>query len=127
MGDAAAPEGDWSHGRYQRILLDVPCSATGVIRRHPDIKWLRRKADIPRFAAQQAQILDRLWQTLAGGGKMLYASCSVFPTENTAQVAAFLKRHQDACLVPLSGAPEQQLLPCDLHDGFYYALLQKTR
>lgn len=116
----------WWDGRpFERILADVPCSASGVVRRHPDIKWLRRAADIPRFAAAQARILEALWQTLALGGKMLYATCSVFPEENQAQVAAFLARHGDAHVLPIEGQPERQLLPDADHDGFYYALLRK--
>jgi 16S rRNA (cytosine967-C5)-methyltransferase len=116
----------WWDGRpFDRILADVPCSASGVVRRHPDIKWLRRAEDIPRFAAQQARILEALWQTLLPGGKMLYVTCSVFPEENQAQIAAFLARHGDARALPIEGQPEQQLLPDADHDGFYYALLSK--
>jgi 16S rRNA (cytosine967-C5)-methyltransferase len=117
----------WWDGRpFHRILADVPCSASGVVRRHPDIKWLRRDADIPRFAAQQARILAALWQTLAPGGKMLYVTCSVFPEENQDQIAAFLSRHGDARALPIEGQPERQLLPDADHDGFYYALLAKA-
>lgn len=127
-GDAASP-GQWWDGRpYDRILADVPCSASGVVRRHPDIKWLRRDTDIAQFAAQQARMLDALWRCLGGGGKLLYATCSVFGEENRRQIAAFLARHADARLLPLPGLAEQdlQLLPDDFHDGFYYALLAKS-
>jgi 16S rRNA (cytosine967-C5)-methyltransferase len=119
--------GAWWDGRpFDRILADVPCSASGVVRRHPDIKWLRREADIAGFAAQQAAILDALWQVLAPDGKLLYATCSVFAEENAAQVGAFAARHAN-CMRPqlAPGAPELELLPRTEHDGFFYALLQK--
>ncbi len=117
----------WWDGRpFDRILADVPCSASGVVRRHPDIKWLRRSDDIPRFTAQQAAILDALWRVLAPGGKMLYATCSVFAEENGAQVAAFAARHADCRRLPIAGQLDCQYLPCSEHDGFFYALLEKT-
>ena len=126
VADAACPA-DWWDGRpFDRILADVPCSASGVVRRHPDIKWLRRAADVAGFARTQARILDALWPTLAPGGKMLYCTCSVFPEENGDQVRAFLARHPDAR--PLrtgDAANDWQLLPSDEHDGFHYALLGK--
>jgi 16S rRNA (cytosine967-C5)-methyltransferase len=113
----------WWDGRpFDRILADVPCSASGVVRRHPDSKWLRREKDIAGFARTQRQILGALWPTLAAGGKLLYATCSVFPEENGEQVAAFAKNTAGALLLA-----EEQLLPQGDHDGFYYALLQKTR
>ncbi len=122
-GDALQP-GDWWDGRpYERILLDVPCSASGVVRRHPDIKWLRRPADIARFAHTQEALLEALWQVLAPGGRMLYATCSIFGEENAAPVAAFAHRHDDARLVPLGAGG--QWLPNEDHDGFFYALLAK--
>lgn len=118
---------DWWDGRpFHRILADVPCSASGVVRRHPDIKWLRRPEDIPRFAAQQREILDALWRTLAPGGKMLYVTCSVFPEENQQQIAGFLAHHHDATIQPIDDRPDQQLIPHADNDGFYYALLQKN-
>ena len=127
--DAAA----WWDGRpFERIVADVPCSASGVVRRHPDIKWLRRASDIPQFVLQQRGLLDSLWQMLARGGKLLYTTCSVFQEENSLQVAEFLARHPDARLLPLcgmvtlDGTPEGQLLPDHEHDGFYYALLEKV-
>ena len=117
----------WWDGRpFERILADVPCSASGVVRRNPDIKWLRRSDDIPRFAAQQAEILEALWQTLAPGGKMLYATCSVFAEENGDQIAAFAARHPDCRRLPIAGQLDCQYLPCAEHDGFFYALLEKT-
>ena len=116
----------WWDGRaFDRILADVPCSASGVVRRHPDIKWLRRASDIARFARAQAEILDALWRVLAPGGKLLYATCSLFPEENGRQVAAFAARQEDCMRLPVAGAPELQLLPNEEHDGFYYALLEK--
>ena len=125
QGDAAQPAAWWDGQPFDRILADVPCSASGIVRRHPDIKWLRRQADIPAFAAQQAVILQALWSTLAKGGKLLYATCSVFHEENHMQVAAFLAATPDARRLPLPGLEQDQLLPCRHHDGFYYALVQK--
>lgn len=119
---------DWWDGRpFDRILADVPCSASGVVRRHPDIKWLRRAQDIPGFARTQREILDALWRVLAPGGKMLYCTCSLFTLENAAQMDAFLHRHADARLLPggTDDTPFLQLTPQAEHDGFFYALLQK--
>jgi len=117
---------DWWDGRpFERVLADVPCSASGVVRRHPDIKWLRRESDIAGFAATQAQILESLWRVLAPGGRLLYATCSVFPEENGARIADFAARHVDCLRLPLDGAPQRQLLPQAEHDGFFYALLEK--
>ncbi|MCB1917156.1 MAG: 16S rRNA (cytosine(967)-C(5))-methyltransferase RsmB [Rhodocyclaceae bacterium] len=117
---------EWWDGRpFDRILADVPCSASGVVRRHPDIKWLRRREDIQGFARQQAEILDRLWQTLAPGGKMLYVTCSVFAQENDLQAENFCRQHGDARRLPIDGQPHRQLLPCAQHDGFFFALFAK--
>jgi 16S rRNA (cytosine967-C5)-methyltransferase len=117
----------WWDGRpFDRILADVPCSASGVVRRHPDIKWLRRREDVAAFAAVQAEILDALWQTLAPGGTMLYVTCSVFDQENAGQIARFCIRHADAERLPIDGRPDRQLLPSAEHDGFYYARLRKS-
>jgi 16S rRNA (cytosine967-C5)-methyltransferase len=125
-GDARRPANWWDGRPFARILADVPCSASGVARRHPDIKWLRRAADVAAFAQTQAAILDALWPLLVPGGKMLYCTCSVFPAENGEQVRAFVARHPDARRLPTGGElPELQLLPTALHDGFYYALLEK--
>lgn len=133
QGDAAQP-GTWWDGRpFERILADVPCSASGVVRRNPDSKWLRRPEDIAGFGRQQAAILDALWPTLAAGGKLLYATCSIFPEENALQVEAFIDRQNmlsrasmgkntvARCPMPING----QILPNATHDGFYYALLRK--
>ncbi|QDX81935.1 16S rRNA (cytosine(967)-C(5))-methyltransferase [Denitratisoma sp. DHT3] len=125
--DCRAVDQWWDGRPFERILADVPCSASGVARRHPDIKWLRRRADVAGFAATQAQILDALWRVLAPGGRMLYCTCSVFEEENGAQMRAFAARHADARRLPTAGTePELQLLPTAEHDGFYYALLSKA-
>lgn len=125
-GNAATPEQWWDGQPFDRILADVPCTASGIVRRHPDIKWLRREADIAGFCTQQAAILHGLWSTLAKGGKLLYATCSVFEQENQQQISAFLALHADAVVLPPPGLKQQQLIPCDHHDGFYYAMLQKN-
>ncbi|MBS0299733.1 MAG: 16S rRNA (cytosine(967)-C(5))-methyltransferase RsmB [Proteobacteria bacterium] len=127
-GDAANPDAWWDGRPYDRILADVPCSASGVVCRHPDIKWLRRESDLAKFAENQQAILNALWKVLTKGGKLLYVTCSVFAEENTMQIEKFLKCRPDAQLLPLSAAAmnEGQLLPDIQHDGFFYALLQKV-
>jgi 16S rRNA (cytosine967-C5)-methyltransferase len=117
----------WDGVSFDRILLDVPCSASGVARRHPDVKWLRRETDFAQFAELQQQLLDAVWQTLNRDGKLLYVTCSVFQEENQDQADAFMKRHPDARYLPIDDreALDGQLLPCDQHDGFYHALFQK--
>lgn len=135
VGDAAATA--WHDGKpFDRILADVPCTASGIVRRHVDIKWLRREADVATFAAQQAKILPNLWQMLAKGGKLLYVTCSIFHEENQGQIDQFLKHNQDAVQLPLEAFIHQQpvnikhlngqLIPTTAHDGFFYALLQKN-
>ena len=124
-GDAASPAEWWDGRPFDRILADVPCSATGVVRRHPDIKWLRRKKDLISFALQQSEILQSLWPLLTQGGLLLYATCSVFKQENQEVVDRFLTQHPDARQLPTDLA-EGKLLPTEQHDGFFYALLQKT-
>jgi 16S rRNA (cytosine967-C5)-methyltransferase len=132
-GDAADPAAWWDGVPYERILADVPCSASGVTRRHPDIKWSRRDTDVAQFAQRQQALLDVLWRLLAPGGKFLYATCSVFREENQQQVERFLQRNGDAHRVtlpagvfPVAAAQHAgQILPDALHDGFFYALLQK--
>lgn len=121
QGDAGQPEKWWDGQLFDRILADVPCSASGVARRQPDIKWTRRSTDIRQFAQQQAAIVDALWPLLAQGGKLLYVTCSLFPAENNRQIEAFLSRHADAVL-----ERETQLIPDAEHDGFYYARLAKS-
>jgi len=125
VADCTALDAWWDGVGYERILADVPCSASGVARRHPDIKWLRREADIPAFAARQARILDALWHTLAPGGKLLYVTCSIFPEENNAVVDAFAARTPGARRAGLSDGAAAQLLPGPEHDGFFFALLAK--
>lgn len=127
-GDAAQPATWWDGQQFDRILADVPCSASGVVRRHPDIKWLRRPDDIAHFVAQQAAILPELWRCLARDGKLLYITCSIFPEENQHQVDAFLAQHDDATQLDLQGEwiNPGQLLPDEQHDGFFYALLAKN-
>jgi 16S rRNA (cytosine967-C5)-methyltransferase len=122
----------WDGTPFQRILLDAPCSATGVIRRHPDIKLTRQPDDIPALAQLQGELLDALWQTLEVGGILLYATCSVLPAENSDSIAAFLARTPGARELDIAGAfglkpaHGRQLLPqIDGHDGFYYAKLMK--
>jgi 16S rRNA (cytosine967-C5)-methyltransferase len=123
--DSARPE-DWWDGRpFDRILADVPCTASGIARRHPDIKWLRRAGDPARFAGGQARILETLWRVLAPDGKLLYVTCSVFPEENATVVDAFCVRHPEARRLGLPGDAPAQLLPDADHDGFFFALLQK--
>lgn len=126
-GDAVKPEAWWDRKSFQRILADVPCSASGVVRRHPDIKWLRRPEDIENFSVQQQQILESLWPLLERDGKLLYATCSVFAQENQQVVAAFLSRHNDAVRLEFTvpDMSDGQLLPNEDHDGFFYALLHK--
>lgn len=128
QGDGRYPQ-QWAEDQqFDRILLDAPCSATGVIRRHPDIKWLRRDRDIPELAELQSQILDAVWPLLKPGGTLVYATCSVLPEENTQQVAAFLKRTADAQLTETGtqDAPGIQNLPASTEgDGFFYAKLVK--
>ena len=125
--DATKLENWWDQQPFDRILCDAPCTASGVVKRHPDIKWLRRAADVASFAQQQTQLLSVLWQTLTPGGKLLYATCSIFADENHRQIIDFCRLHPDALLLPLSDAnPEGlQLLPSESSDGFFYALLQK--
>lgn len=128
VGDGRTPEAWCGDTMFDRILLDAPCSATGVIRRHPDIKWLRRDRDIAELASLQLQILDAVWPRLKPGGTMLYATCSILPEENHLQVAAFLKRHDDARLVETGddAQPGLQVFPDPQGgDGFFYAKLIK--
>ena len=136
VGDAGEPSSWWDGRPFDRVLADVPCTASGVIRRHPDGKWLRRESDIANFVAQQHRLLDALWPLLAPGGRMLYSTCSVFRAENEDQVDAFLARHRDALrarieLPSSSCALDGQLLPFEgdaehNHDGFFYALIEKS-
>ncbi|MBH1894900.1 16S rRNA (cytosine(967)-C(5))-methyltransferase RsmB [Serratia marcescens] len=128
LGDGRTPQQWCGDKQFDRILLDAPCSATGVIRRHPDIKWLRRDRDIAELAALQADILEAVWPHLKSGGVMVYATCSILPDENSSQIAAFLQRHADAKLVETgdSQRPGRQNIPHpEDGDGFFYAKLIK--
>jgi len=125
--DAADPASWWDGIPFHRVLLDAPCSASGIVRRHPDAKWLRRPTDLRTFAQTQSRLLDALWHVLAPGGTLLYATCSVFTEENAATIDAFLERHADARRPDFDALPGTvgQLLPDQEHDGFFYAPLRK--
>ena len=119
--DCLVPAQWWDGKPFDAVLADVPCSASGVVRRHPDIKVLRRESDIRPLVHTQAAILDTLWSVLKPGGRLLYATCSVFVEENSAQIDAFLVRQPGAQRVA-----EEKWLPGENNDGFYYALLRKA-
>jgi len=135
VADLEAEARWWDVTPFDAVLLDAPCSATGVIRRHPEIKWLRRAADIDSLAAQQYRLLQRCWAMLRPGGRLAYVTCSVLPAENAAVVARFLAAHGDAretepqvVATPLRRCgPGWQILPLgeETGDGFYYACLQR--
>jgi 16S rRNA (cytosine967-C5)-methyltransferase len=141
VADAARPGDWWDGAAFDRILLDVPCSASGVVRRHPDVKWIRRESDLAHFAAQQRELLAAAWPLLAPGGRLLYATCSIFAAENEDVVNAFIasqkgvravapdpamgcKLGENAAIAPPH--PWVRLLPNHAHDGFFYALLEKS-
>lgn len=132
--DAARPDLWWDGQPFDAILLDAPCTASGIVRRHPDVRWLRRESDITQLAALQRTLLHGLWPLLAPGGRLLYCTCSVFLAEGAQQVQTFLAHNTDAALLPSPG----HLIPANPaksgavpdnqwgdHDGFFYALLQK--
>ena len=132
QGDAGEPAAWWDGQPYDRILLDVPCSATGVIRRHPDIKLLRKPGDVATLVSGQARLLQALWPLLSPGGMLLYSTCSVLFDENSGQVAHFLERQTDAAVLSINAAwgrgcmHGRQIFPGeDEMDGFYFACLQK--
>lgn len=137
VADAADVKSWWNGEPFDRILLDAPCTASGIVRRQPDIPWSRQPGDIDKLAKMQKRLLERLWPLLKKGGRLLYAVCSVFPQEGETQIARFLEGFPDAELVPFEGAPTGQLrlIPTELrdadgkilevHDGFFYALLEK--
>ena len=134
QADACNTDDWWDGAGFDRILIDAPCSATGVIRRHPDILFHRHADDMAQLVNAQSKILDALWPCLNNGGKLLYATCSILPQENDNQIKAFLARHKDASSVPLAGAPAtvittdfgHQWLPgMEEMDGFYYASICK--
>jgi len=131
-GDARDPASWWDGRPFAAILLDAPCSASGIVRRHPDIRWLRRPGDIAALARIQAQLLDALWPLLAPGGRLVYATCSVFKAEGQQQIDAFLQRlgPGGASLDPASPGhllplPDNPIAGPAMPDGFYYALLHR--
>jgi 16S rRNA (cytosine967-C5)-methyltransferase len=136
--DAAEPQAWWDGQAFDAILLDAPCSAAGIVRRHPDVRWLRRGSDIETLTRTQARLLDALWPLLRRGGRLLYCTCSVFRIEGQEQVDAFLQRRPDAKLTKHPPSPGHLLPLADnrsgagLHefgavaDGFFYALIEKT-
>jgi 16S rRNA (cytosine967-C5)-methyltransferase len=133
--DARQPENWWDGVPFDKILLDAPCSASGIVRRHPDVPWHRNRRDIATLAAQQALLLKALWPLLRPGGTLLYVTCSIFPEEGEAVIAAFTSHQADCIRAPVAtswstGQPIQsQLLPTSTdareHDGFFYAILSK--
>lgn len=138
VGDAEQPSAWWDGMPFDRILLDAPCSGTGVIRRHPDIKLLRRSEDIPALAARQAKLLDALWPLLAPGGRLVYATCSALRAENSEVIGSFLERRREAKDVTQEALRALGIeAPSDIGyriaagtagmDGFYYACLEKTK
>ena len=130
-GDASDPDTWWDGEQFDKILLDAPCSATGVIRRHPDIKWLRKPADIENLSQLQQEILRKTWSLLKPGGTLLYATCSILPEENSAQIAHFLGQNEDAKEISITNNENDigwQILPSEQSmDGFYYAKLLKIK
>ena len=142
VADGRTPAKWWDRRPFDRILLDAPCTASGIVSRHPDIPWLRREADVAHLATVQDELLEALWPLLGVGGRLLYVVCSVFPQEGSEQIARFIGRHPEAVPGPLPGGmPVLQLLPATgpaeawddlrseptLHDGFFYARLDKSR
>jgi 16S rRNA (cytosine967-C5)-methyltransferase len=140
VADAAKPQDWWDGQAFDGILLDAPCTASGIVRRHPDVRWLRRESDVAQLAVQQHLLLQKLWPLLRPGGRLLYCTCSVFRQEGADQIQTFLLNNSNALLLPSPGhllpqseseAPQlpdnglHDLAPRD-RDGFFYALLQKT-
>ncbi|HEY9547488.1 MAG TPA: 16S rRNA (cytosine(967)-C(5))-methyltransferase RsmB, partial [Solimonas sp.] len=131
-GDGGEPARWWDGKPFHRILLDAPCSGTGVIRRHPDIKWLRRETDITGLQGQQLRLLKSAWRLLKPGGRLLYATCSMLRSEGDDTVQRFLAEHENVEAVPIPAtwgeatACGRRIAPSVAHDGFYYATLRKT-
>jgi 16S rRNA (cytosine967-C5)-methyltransferase len=134
VADAGRPAEWWDGRHFDAILLDAPCTASGIVRRHPDVRWLRRESDTAQLALQQAMLLAALWPLLKPGGRLLYCTCSVFREEGAHQIDAFLAHNTDARFKPspghllpqnrgnARGVPDNDLGD---HDGFFYALLEK--
>lgn len=132
----AARTADWWDGHlFDAILLDAPCTASGIVRRHPDVRWLRRESDITQLAAIQRELLDALWPLLRPGGRLLYATCSVFRAEGVDQMQTFLERHTDALAAPSLGHLRPGIAVVGGHfndnvsggyDGFFYARIDKV-
>jgi 16S rRNA (cytosine967-C5)-methyltransferase len=137
-GDARDPRGWWDGKPFDAILLDAPCTASGIVRRHPDVRWLRRADDVAALARIQSEMLQALWPLLAPGGRLLYATCSVFKAEGQHQIDAFLQRLPPGSAVLQPQSPGHLLASRDnvtaglpgrsqvLQDGFFYALIHKT-
>ena len=138
-GDARQPQAWWDGRPFDAILLDAPCTASGIVRRHPDVRWLRRPDDVQALSRIQAELLDALWPLLAPGGRLLYATCSIFPAEGRQQIDAFLQRQPPGTALLQPQSPGHLLpLPDNpaigaggrsvaLQDGFFYALIEKAR
>lgn len=136
VGDARDPGAWWDGRAFDRILVDAPCTASGIVRRHPDVRWLRRRSDLATLSQRQSEILRALWSTLRPGGKLLYTTCSVFPEEGESVITHFLREQGNAARLPLRAGFDDKaqetvstLLPTATptrnHDGFFFALLEK--
>ena len=134
IGDASQPQAWWDGELFDAVLLDAPCTASGIVRRHPDVRWLRRESDIARLAVIQANLLNALWALVKPGGRLLFCTCSVFRAEGADQMQTFLAHHTNAALLPSPGHLKPHFRansnpvpdnPTGDHDGFYLALLQK--
>ena len=134
VANAAKPEDWWDGQSFDGILLDAPCTASGIGRRHPDVRWLRRESDVAQLAAIQAKLLKALWPMVKPGGRLLYCTCSVFKSEGETQIQTFVQHNTDALILPSPGhlTPSSATSETSLrdnvmgeHDGFYYALLEK--
>ena len=132
--DAGKPETWWDGQAFDGILLDAPCTASGIGRRHPDVRWLRRESDVPQLAAIQAKLLKALWPLVKPGGRLLYCTCSIFKAEGESQIQTFVQHNTDALILPSPGHLTPSNVNSDAslrdnqmgeHDGFYYALLEK--
>jgi 16S rRNA (cytosine967-C5)-methyltransferase len=132
--DAAKPADWWDGQSFDGILLDAPCTASGIGRRHPDVRWLRRESDVAQLAAIQAKLLKALWPLVKPGGRLLYCTCSVFRAEGETQIQTFVQHNTDTMILPSPGHLTPSIATSETslrdnvmgeHDGFYYALLEK--